>query len=216
MKLSKDTQSYLKNLSTINTNLLIKPGSSLMTISADKAVYAKINVAETFTTEFGIYDLSEFLGALSLFEDPDLEFSKTHVTIKQGRNSIKYFSANADVLTVPAKELVLKGGDYKFKLSASDLSLIQRTASVLRANDIIIEGNGEKIVVTVCDKANSAANSFTQEVGTTTETFKATMKASNLKLMPFDYDAEICMKKAIKFTSGDIEYVCVLEADSVF
>ena len=100
MKLSRETLSILKNFATINDNLTIKPGNKLVTISAGKNIVADISVTETFETEFGIYDLSEFLGVLSLFENPELVFSPKFVTIKEGKNAIKYFAADTSILTI--------------------------------------------------------------------------------------------------------------------
>ena len=74
MKLSKETVGLFKNFAGINSNLLLKSGNKLSTISAQKNVMADSTVTETFP-DFGIYDLNEFLGAMSLFEDPELEFS---------------------------------------------------------------------------------------------------------------------------------------------
>ena len=74
MKLSSDTITVLKNFSTINQNLQIGKGSSISTMSAMKNIVAKAEVKEKFVREFAIYDLNEFLSALSLFEKPDLTF----------------------------------------------------------------------------------------------------------------------------------------------
>ena len=67
MKLSNGTINVLKNFSTINQNLVIKEGSDISTMSAMKNIVAKAKVEEAFTKEFAIYDLNEFLSALSLF-----------------------------------------------------------------------------------------------------------------------------------------------------
>jgi hypothetical protein len=47
--------------------------------------------------DFAIYDLNEFLGAMSLFEDPELEFQDKYVSIKQGNMNIKFFAADPSV-----------------------------------------------------------------------------------------------------------------------
>ena len=56
MKLSKTTLELLKNFATINTNLLVKSGSSLSTVSASKSILAKGTIEESFPQEFAIYD----------------------------------------------------------------------------------------------------------------------------------------------------------------
>ncbi len=75
MKLTSETISVLKNFSTINANLMVKAGSSLSTMSAMKNIVAKADVTEKFPSDFAIYDLNEFLSALSLFGKPDLDFN---------------------------------------------------------------------------------------------------------------------------------------------
>ena len=74
MKLSSYTTSVFKNFATINQNLLIRKGNELLTMSAMKNVYGRANIEETFPKEFAIYDLNEFLAALSIFDVPILEF----------------------------------------------------------------------------------------------------------------------------------------------
>ena len=93
MKLSEQTVSILKNFSTINQNLVIKEGSEIATMSAMKNIVAKATVEENFPVEFAIYDLNEFLSALSLFENPDLDFQENYVLITESGSkgkSLKY------------------------------------------------------------------------------------------------------------------------------
>jgi hypothetical protein len=215
MKLSKDTVALLKNFSTINGNLLLKPGNTIMTIAADKTVYACATVAETFPCEFGIYDLAEFLGSISMFEDADIKFNPTHAQIDAGAGSLRLFSANANVLTFPAKKLNFPAAEVEFSLTANQLQLVQRICSTIRANDIAIRGADGKLTLEASDKANTASNDFKLDLGKTDKEFVAYMKASNLKCLPYDYKVTLS-KKAVRFQFNDIEYVFVLEADSVF
>ena len=61
MKLNQNTQDILKNFSLINTNILIKEGTELSTISTMRNIFAKATITESFEKEFGVYDLNEFL-----------------------------------------------------------------------------------------------------------------------------------------------------------
>ena len=87
MKLSNETVTVLKNFSTINQNLVIKAGSKLSTMSAMKNIVASADVQEDFPQDFAIYDLNEFLAALSLFEKIDLDFKDDFVVITEGGDS---------------------------------------------------------------------------------------------------------------------------------
>ena len=217
MKLSKDTVALFKNFAGINSNLLLKTGNKLATISAQKNVMADATVAETFP-EFGIYDLNEFLGAMSLFEDPELTFSDKYVTIQEGSNSIKYFAADASVLTAPQKSITFPEAEIEFKLTTTMLNMIQKTASVLRASDVAIVGDGSTMSVVVGDKKNATGNSYSANVGTTDKTFKVNLKVENLKMLPGDYNVSVSSKKISRFqsTSTDLVYYVAVEADSTF
>jgi hypothetical protein len=216
MKLSKETVGLIKNFAGINSNLLLKSGNKLATISAQKNVMADAVVTETFP-DFGIYDLNEFLGAMSLFEDPELTFNDKWVTIEQGGNSIKYFAADASVLTAPQKAITFPDAEIEFPMSANMLSMIQRTASVLRASDVSIVGDGSSITVVVGDKKNATGNSYNSTVGTTDKKFKVNLKVENLKMIPGDYQVSISSKKISRFKgAGDLVYYVAVEADSTF
>jgi len=216
MKLSKETVGLIKNFAGINSNLLLKSGNKLATISAQKNVMADAVVTETFP-DFGIYDLNEFLGAMSLFEDPELTFNDKWVTIEQGGNSIKYFAAEASVLTAPQKAITFPDPEIEFNMSATMLSMIQRTASVLRASDVSIVGDGSTMSVVVGDKKNATGNSYNSTVGSSDKKFKVNLKVENLKMIPGDYAVSVSSKKISRFKgAGDLVYYVAVEADSTF
>lgn len=216
MKLSKETVSLFKNFAGINSNLLLKSGNKLATISAQKNVMSDATVSEVFP-DFGIYDLNEFLGAMSLFDDPELDFSEKYVTIKQGNSSIKYFAAEPSVLTAPQKSITFPAHEIEFNMSAAMLNMIHRTASVLRATDLSIVGDGTTITAVVGDKKNATGNSFSEPVGSTDKKFKVNLKVENLKMLPGDYTVSISSKKISRFQgTGDLVYYVAVEADSTF
>lgn len=217
MKLSKETVALFKNFAGINSNLLLKSGSKLATISGQKNVMADVTVTESFP-DFGIYDLNEFLGAMSLFDDPDLDFQDKYVSIRQGSSNIKFYAADASVLTAPQKAITFPDAEINFNLSAAMLNMISKTASVLRASDVAIVGDGSTITVVVGDKKNATGNSFSESVGTTDKSFKVNLKVENLKMLPGDYAVSISSKKISRFKSPatDLVYYVAVEADSTF
>lgn len=217
MKLSKDTVAVFKNFAGINSNLLLKEGNKIATISSQKNVMADTVVAESFPSEFGVYDLNEFLGAMSIFEDPELTFSEKFVTISEGGRSIKYFAAAADVLVAPQKSITFPEAEVNFTLTASQLDMIRKTASVLRSDDLSIVGDGSKIVAVVGDKKNATGNSFSEKVGDTEMSFKVNLKVENLKMLPGDYAVSVSSKKISRFKgAGNLVYYVAVEADSSF
>jgi hypothetical protein len=219
MKLSKETLALFKNYAGINSNLLLKAGNKLSTISAQKNVMSDVTVTETFPVDFGIYDLNEFLGAMSIFDDPELTFEDKVCKITQGNMSIKYFAADATVLTAPSKSITFPSAEINFELSNQMLTMIQRTASVLKSSDVSVVGSDGQITIVVGDKKNVTGNSFSEPVGTTDKSFKVNLKVENLKMIPGDYTVSVSSKKISRFqsnTNGDLVYYVAVEADSTF
>ena len=218
MKLSKETLALVKNFAGINSNILFKAGNALKTVSAQKNIMASTTVTESFPQEFGIYDLNEFLSAMSLFEDPELDFEEKYVKIRQGNQAIKFISSDATNLVIPTKEIVFPESDIDFKLTEKNLSMIQRTSSVLHGSDVSFVGDGTKLTVVVGDKKNTSKNSFEEQIGDTNKSFTINLKVDNLKMIPGDYDVSISSRKISRFksTKGDLVYYVAVEADSTF
>ena len=107
MKLSDATKEILKNFSEINPNVMITPGNQIKTISTMKNILATAGVEENFPQEIAIYDLSEFLGMLSLFNKPSFAFDDKSMTINEEGTSTKskYYFADPSILTTPQKDV---------------------------------------------------------------------------------------------------------------
>lgn len=218
MKLSRETLTIFKNFAGINSNLLLKRGSKLSTLTSQKTVMADTVVAEDFPSDFGIYDLNEFLGIISLFKEPELNFSDKFVIIEEGGNKIKYYAASAELLLVPTKTIDFPKVDVEFLLTSNMLQMIQKTASVLRTSDLSIIGANGKITIQVGDKKNATGNQYSTEVGDTTNNFRFNLKVENLKMLPGDYTISISSKRISRFTSvvGELVYYVAVESDSTF
>lgn len=218
MKLSKETITILKNYSQISSNLLLCEGSVIKTKSAQNTILSTAVVNDSFPQEFGIYDLTEFLSVLTLFNDPDLEFSEKFVRIIEGKTSIKYFSADKSVLSYPQKDVVFPDADIEFKLSAETLSLIFKTSSVLKVPDVSFIGTDGELKIFVSDKKNLTSNAFEVKIGDTDLNFKINFKIDMMKFIPTDYDVEFSSKRISKFSAckSDLVYWIGIEQDSTF
>jgi hypothetical protein len=218
MKLTTETISVLKNFSTINANLMVKAGSSLSTMSAMKNIVAKAEVTEEFLSDFAIYDLNEFLSALSLFDKPDLEFGNDFVIItEEGTSkSLKYWFSDPSVVTTPSKEISMPSTELMFNLSSDTLNEITKAAAVIGVPDMALSGG--KLMVT--DKKNSTANAYetSLDVGDVAAEYKFWFKVENLKVMPGAYDVEVSSKKISHFTNTKIgvQYWIALEPESSY
>ena len=223
MKLSDHTIEVLKNFATINQNLVIKEGSTLSTMSAMKNIVAKADVEESFDKEVAIYDLNEFLASISLFTSPILDFKEGFVTIKEEnspKNSLKYFYSDPSVVTSPSKTITMPSKEVSFTLNGENLNKLKRAAGVIQAPDLVLEKKDADVFLTVKDKKNDTANTFSVDVDTITEgsNFKFYYKVENLKVMDGNYDVEISSKNISHLSSSnkDVEYWVALEPESTY
>lgn len=219
MKLSKQTIEVLKNLATINSNLYVKEGSTLLTVSPNKSVMSQAVVSETFDQEFGIFNLSEFLGVYALFKDPELEFSEKFLTVKEGKNKVRYAFADSTLLTFPQKAVKMPECEVEFTLGEEDLAQIVKASGVISAPDIEFRGDGSTIKVVLQDVSNEYSNQLTVDLDAETDQeFSVFVKIDNLKVLPASYNVSISSKKIIelKNTANDQTYWVAAEANSEF
>lgn len=227
MNLSNETVSVLKNFSVINQNLVIKSGNSISTISAQKNIVANATVKESFPKDFAIYDLNEFLAALSLFEKPSLEFKDDFVVITEDGSSgrfLKYWYSDPSVVTTTTKEITMPECEVSFSLDNSMLSNVQKAASVIGAPDMVLEAMSVgKAILKVTDKKNSTANDYGVGIDVNNEDgkdlpYKFWFKVENLKLMSGTYDVAVSSKKISHFQNSnvDIHYWIALEPESTY
>ena len=221
MKFSKQTFEILKNFSTINSNILVKPGNILSTITGAKNVMSEAKVPEHFDVEFGIWDLSKFLGTISLFQDPDFEFEDKYVLVKSTSGScVKYYYSEPSLLTVPTKKLDMPDTVVSFNLPDSVFKEILRAASVLQLPDLAIQSKNGAIVAVVLDKSEPTSNDYSIDVGVndTDAEFDFHFKIENLRFIPGDYTVNITEKVVSEFinTSVDVTYWVALESTSTY
>ena len=216
MKLSDTTISVLKNYSSINQNLKIGAGNNLVTMSAMKNIVAQSKVEESFEKDVAIYDLNEFLAAMSLFDSPELDFEDEYLMMgNEGRtSSLKYWYSDPSVVTTVTKDIEMPSSEVTFTLSSDELSHITKAAAVIGAPDMVLENGSLKVT----DKKNQTANAFSMDVAQDVKhlNYAFWFKVENLKLMPGTYDVSVSSKKISHFknTNVDIEYYIALEPES--
>ena len=220
IKISSDTLNIFKNFASINSNLHVKKGNTLTTVSPSMTVLAEATINQDFDAEFGIFDMAKFLSTISLFKDPEFDFADTHVTISSQGNkaSVKYYYSDPQLLTKADKKISMPKSFVSFDLNSADLSAIIKAASVLQAPDMCVESQEDNIWVRVCDKKDPTAHSWSLVVGQNTNdlSFKFWFKVENLKMIPGDYTVELAEKRVAKFSGSSVpvNYWVAMESDS--
>jgi len=223
MKISKETLDVLKNFSAINPNLVIGKGNVLSTIAEAKNIMASCEVSETFDKDVGIYDLNEFLSALSLIEDPEFEFGDSSVCIKSDLTSLTYRYADKSILTSPDRAVNMPETELNIELSADVINRIRRAGAALNhpVVSITTNANDPKLYLQVKDPSNSASNIFQYELNATYDVdsaFDYQFLISNLKLIGGDYKVAVSSKLISHWkciNNYSVEYWIALEKTSV-
>ena len=108
MQISKETIDILKNFASINSNLMIRKGKTLSTISTGKNIFSKADVTEEFPLEVAIYDLNSLLALLTVMENQEVNFGEKSLTISKGNGKFEYFYASPSVIVAaPEKSIEL-------------------------------------------------------------------------------------------------------------
>lgn len=218
MKISQETLTLLKNYATINGNLTVRQGNVLSTVSAGKNILSLATIAESFPRDFSIYDLGSLLGLLTLMENQDVEFNESGIRISSDDSEFDYFYSDPSVVTSSPYKALDIDPVYNFVLRASDISMLQRAASIVSASTISIVSDGSTIVLKVGDPSNNSANSYTKRLATVTDApvFDVRLKVENLKVLSDDYDVAVGKKKALHFKSQTraIEYWLAVDPTS--
>ena len=223
MELSENTLNILRNFSGINQNILIKQGSAIKTISEARNVVAKADVAEEFSKDFGIYDLNEFIGVMSLVDNPSLKFENDYVIVSDstGRSKVKYFYAAEETLTAPSKDVNMPEPDVKFTLDNDTLNRLKKAASTLGHNELSIKAKDGVLSLSILENQNSTSNTFSIDIdGEFKEdaVFNFVINISNIKILPGDYDVEISSKLITQFKHKglNVVYWIALEKSSTY
>lgn len=193
------TLAILKNFANINQGILITPGSRLRTISVMKNIYAEAVIDDEFEREFAIYDLNEFLSAISLLDNPSLEYKEKYILISSGRSKIHYYYSSPTVVVSPPidREITVKG-DVRFRLPKDVLERILKSASIMKLTDLQINPDGLTVF-----NAQMPGNSLQIEIEgieADDDAESKTIKIENLKMIPDEYLVE-ASERAARFTT---------------
>ena len=218
MKLDAKTITVLKNFYSINPSILFREGNKISTISPSKTIMAKAVLPDSFPQKFAIYNLSQFLSTMSLFEDPELTFTDRSVKIsdKTSKASEIVFADESTIKTPPDKEIKLPSVDVEFEITTDTIREIEKALGILSLPEIAVSGDGVKLQINAVDSKNPSSNMFSVDLGATDKTFTAIFKAENIKLLPGKYAVSISSKGISHFKGEEAEYWIAVESSSTF
>ena len=180
MIINNETVETLKNFAEINQSLVIETGDVIKTVSEQTNVLAKAKLGQSFPQDFAIYDLNKFLGVLSLFAEPQFDFSEKSIKIQSsidannfvaGDSVAEYQFANMSLFEnerkILAKDINLPSEEAVFRLEEKYLISIMRAAAVMSLPEIAVVANDGKLKIQAID-AKTSVDSYAVELGEST------------------------------------------------
>ena len=237
IQLSKSTIDLLRNFSTINKSIIIEEGSYVQTMSVNKNIIGMGKIKEFIPCNMAIYDLPLFLGALSLFKKPWLNFPDDKKVIifdeETKGKTVFYYSDPEIIVTPPEFNKDLPEQELMFNLPQSDLTQLMQAAKVYGVEDLCINGYKGEYSICVRDNKNKTSNVFSlplkkvnffqglqtdgeEEYKLTAErtTFCFCFKVENLKLQDASYHVIISNRNIANFcsmTHSELNYFVAME-----
>jgi hypothetical protein len=208
MKFDAKVLEVLKNFNTINQSLLFKAGNVISTVSPGKTILARATLDIDIPREFAVYELSKFIGALSLVPECEVEFGEHQLVIKGNGSRLKYsYAAPAMITASTYKELTVERPVAKFDLPYATLNSIVRAASVLELPDIAIKGEEGKISIIAFNAKDNTSNDYRVDMGTCDDDFSIALTVESFKLLNRDYVVTVPNSSSfVEFKSADITY----------
>lgn len=199
MKLSPETIRILKNFSEINSTILIRKGNSIVTVDASKRILADAKLSENLPNDFAIHDLNSLLTVTTLLENPDFDFKKDKVLLKNSNRSVTYIYADPSVVqdAQPLRQKIptmFKDDNVvqKFVLSEEDLKSIKQAAAVMQLPYVSFVGDDKGVKIVAQDIANDSLGNFTLQIAEECETpFEHHLALDNLRVLPGTYDVSV-------------------------
>ena len=221
MKVSDRTTNLLKNYANINQSIEFREGKLLKTVSPLNTILASVEVEEEFPKTFPIYELNRFLGTLSLFNDPELNFDENGVSITDDKHSAiyRYCGSSSMFQTPPDKDITFPDAEVEFELSHEQFKTTINAANTLGLPEVVVEGNGTDIELVVSDTGNVSSDRFSTTVGKTDKTFYMIFKTENLnKILEGDYTVALSSKRISHFKrkTDSLQYWIALEQNSSY
>jgi hypothetical protein len=224
MKISNKTLSLLQSFAQISSNLLVKPGQKLATRNAVNSIQARAVVEETFPQQFAIYDLNQLLSLISVSQNPDIEFRDKSLTIRsENGGEIEYFYADESLVTAPNDTPPQLEDVYTFKMTASDIQTIVKTASIVSATMLNIVSEKGKVTLSINDPKNTTSHSYKKSLGDSDASFNVKMAIDSFKVVADEYNVRVANAiaktgKVLVFffesTNSDLTYLIAADSTS--
>jgi len=210
------TQKILKNFSTIaGGQLFIQEGTTQKALGGaggkgTKSVLAIAEIPDAWPKLTAFYDLNQFLGALSTFDKPVIQFVDDVSCILSNDGSserkIRFRLSDPSTVINPATAtLASDNPDIEFALSTARFGQLKKTASMLQLTHITLTVDGGAVIITGMDPKNPNGHTFEIEVPSSEVTAHSKKFSRSMRFdighfqLPLDGDYSVAAKDGWKY-----------------
>ena len=222
MILSRETTQVLQNFQTINPSIVIREGNVLRTMSSTEAVFAKAVVPDEFPRTVAVYDLSKFLGILSLTkDDSEIDFQEKSMIISQGNSTVQYAYCPEELIDSPpaGKDIKAKDIVVSFQLTNEVWTQVTKAMHILGFQEVAFCGTDGLLTVEALSTRNESSDTFSTELGDTDVDFQCVIDTEKMRLISDDYTVNIMEKNGAHlahFKGSIAEYWIAISTKSWF
>lgn len=196
MKLSDRTLAVLKNFANINSGLVLHAGKVQKTMSPEQTILVQATLEEEFPLTFGIYDLNQFLGNVTMLDSPEISFDDKAVNIKDNMIDLRYHGCATNLIISPpdGKNLEMKNPDITFNLAMSHLQKLLKVSAMNSLTHISIIGDSatKSLFMQGHELKNDTTNLAKMKLDDYDgDDFTVSFKTENLRMLPDTYKVEI-------------------------
>jgi hypothetical protein len=201
--ITKETREILKSLTTITDKFILETPKTVFTDEFKQIVCAIDTevLGEDFEEPIYINDMTTFLSAVDLIDDPQISIKNRVINIKNDISSINYLTS--DSKSMPKTEYKVIESTKKFNskinftLNKDLIDTIRKAVSVFKNADTLFitkKGNSLELVVSVNETFDALSNDFSTTIEFEGESDDFEIKVpvkSVLKIPAVEYNVEV-------------------------
>ena len=218
--LNKDALKILQGITNIsNSAILSYPITTIMNDDKDMLCNIDFSILDDDSfTEFGIMDLSSFLNALSVLDNPKIEVINKEVMAKDSNSQISFLTSRvesvAEYTTNPNNitALIEAPSIVDVKIDTVLIGKIRKGASVFKSlKDLFIIKNDEGVFLKTGNKENFVSRSNSYQIKLDTEksigaNFEIAIPIANFLALPnMEYTLKVKWSDKVKYHKITVE-----------
>lgn len=211
MRLSENTITILKNFASLNTGIVIKPGSLLVT-RGGRDILARAHVPDVFPRQIAIGNLSKLLGVVNYMQEPEFEFGENQLTIRSGQQVVNMTYAAPEAIATPKADDVNAPISITFPITAAEFMNVTKVTTSLGLPHVAIVGDGSSITIRGINAKDRSADSFSITVAESDKTFRYVFEAARwAKFLEKDFTIGISKQGLVRLTHDDVTYIIAVD-----